>query len=180
MRLFVSIDFPESILKEIHSWIPDLKEWKKVSVHQMHLTLVFLGDCSDEEKKEINRMLSEVEFTPFEITIEGLGAFPNKSAPRIIWAGVRQNDPLMNLQQRISDSLKNHIKSNHSSYTPHITLTRKKSRKGINHIVKQNLQKKTGDLVTKVESFQLKQSVLKSSGSKHETLNIYKAQSGLK
>lgn len=174
MRLFVSIDFPKNVLNEIHSWIPDQKEWKKVAIHQMHLTLVFLGDCSEDEKEEIHKKLSTIEFTPFEVAIEGLGAFPNESAPRIIWAGVRQNDALMNLQARIFGRLKDHIKSKHSdSYIPHITLARKKSRKGNGQIIKKNLQKNTGSLTKNVESFQLKQSILKSSGSEHKTLHTY-------
>lgn len=174
MRLFVSIDFPESIFETIHDWIPDQKGWKKTTIHQMHLTLVFLGDCSEEEKEEIHKKLSETKFIPFEMIIEGLGAFPNESAPRIIWAGVRQNAALMNLQETISDRLKGHLKSKHTdSYIPHITLARKKSRKGINPIEKKNLQKETVHLVENVESFQLKQSILKSSGSEHRILYRY-------
>ncbi len=176
MRLFVSIDFPESILKEIHTWIPDQKGWKKSSLHQMHLTLVFLGNCTEREKDEIDGRLSQVEFEPFEIIIEGLGAFPNKSSPRIIWAGVRENKTLQQLQQRIYDKLENYIKSkNTDTYIPHITLARKKSRKGINHIVKQNLEKGTGEFDIKVESFQLKRSILKQTGSEHEILKSYRA-----
>lgn len=174
MRLFVSIDFPDSILEEIHSWIPDHKGWKKSSLHQMHLTLVFLGNCTEKEEAEIDKKLAKVEFTPFEITIEGLGAFPNESSPRIIWAGVRENEELQDLQQRIFDEVEDYTKSKHTSrYIPHITIARKKSRKGINHIVKQNLEKGTGELRMKVESFQLKRSILKSTGSLHEILHTY-------
>lgn len=174
MRLFVSIDFPEDMQEKIHSWIPEQKGWKKTLIQQLHLTLVFLGDCSEREKEEVQEKLSEIEFTPFEMVIEGLGAFPNESSPRIIWAGVRQNDFLMDLQVRISDRLKDHIKSKHTnSYIPHITLARKKSRKGINQNKKKNLEAETESLVTKVDSFQLKQSILKSSGSEHRVLYRY-------
>lgn len=177
MRLFVSIDFPENILKEIHSWIPDQKGWKKVAIHQMHLTLVFLGDCSKTEKDEIHGKLSEIEFVPFEMAIEGLGVFPNESDPRILWAGVRENDQLIRLQRKISESLAKHIKSNHTnSYIPHITLARIKSGKGRDYAVNQNLQKETGELVSMAESFQLKQSMLKSSGSEHHVIHHYEAK----
>lgn len=174
MRLFVSIDFPESIRENVHSWVPEQKGWKKVSVYQLHLTLVFLGDSSEREEEEINKKLSEIEFTPFDLTIEGLGAFPTESSPRIIWAGVRENDQLMNLQEKVSDRLKDHIKSKHTdSYIPHITLARKKSRKGINHIEKKNIQENGGELTVQVKSFQLKQSILKPQGSEHKILHKY-------
>ncbi|MCG2587850.1 RNA 2',3'-cyclic phosphodiesterase [Rhodohalobacter sulfatireducens] len=174
MRLFVSIDFPESTREEILSWIPDQEGWKKVLKNQLHLTLVFIGECSEAEKDKIHRKLSEIEFTPFNLKISGLGAFPNESSPRIIWAGVTQNDSIMNLQKRIADRLEDHIKSkNNNSYIPHITLARKKSRKGANRVFKTNLKKDTGQLVENVDSFQLKQSFLKSSGSEHQTLHRY-------
>lgn len=174
MRLFVSIDFPENILEEIHSWIPEQKGWKKVSIHQMHLTLVFLGNCTEKEKEQISKQLTEVEFEPFKITIEGLGAFPNESSPRIIWAGVWQNEKLLNLQQRVFDKVSGYVKSKHTdTYIPHITLARKKTEKRITHIVKQNLEKETGELTINVESFQLKRSILKSTGSEHEILHTY-------
>lgn len=174
MRLFVSIDFAEHTREKIHSLIPEQKGWKKTSMQQLHLTLVFLGDCSAKEKEEIHQKLSEVEFAPFEIVIEGLGAFPNQASPRIIWAGVRQNNSLMDLQARISDQLKNHIKSNHTgSYIPHITVARKKSRKSINHIIQKNLNEETDPLTTEVKSFQLKKSILSSGGSEHQILHSY-------
>jgi 2'-5' RNA ligase len=174
MRLFVSIDFLESTREKIHSWIPELKGWKKTSLQQLHLTLVFLGDCSFEEKQEIHEKLIEIEFTPFEVVIEGLGVFPNKSAPRVLWAAVRQNDMLLKLQEIISDRLKGHIKSKRiDSYIPHITLARKKSGKSNTYIMQKILQKETGYLVENVVSFQLKQSILKSSGTEYQTLHTY-------
>lgn len=174
MRLFISIDFPESILEEIHSWIPEQKGWKKSSIHQMHLTLVFLGNCTEREKDEIEKKLSQVEFEPFELIIEGLSAFPDESSPGIIWAGVRENEQLHNLQQKIFSNVAEYVKSKHTDrYTPHITIARKKSKKGSNYIVKGNPEKEPEKLNVHVESFHLKRSILKQTGSKHEILKTY-------
>lgn len=174
MRLFVSIDFPEKIIQEIQSWIPDKKGWKKTSIHQMHLTLVFLGECSKKEKDEIHKLLSQIEFQPFELEIHGLGAFPNESSPRILWAGIELNKDLKKLQQKITRSLCKFVKSKKSnSYVPHITIARKKSRNGFSSIPTINFQKETGVLIVPVNSFQLKKSILHSSGSEHQILNQY-------
>lgn len=181
MRLFLAIDFPDDILEEVQSWVPEQKGWRKVGHHQMHLTLAFLGECSEQNKEEIHHELSGISFNPFELSISGLGTFPNESPPRIIWAGIESNDELMNLQEKISVQLEEYIKSKDAhSYVPHITIARIKSRKGMNHIIKQNLQRKTPAINVQVNEFLLKKSILKSSGSEYETLNIYKAQSGLK
>lgn len=179
MRLFISIDFPDDVLAEIQSWLPEQKAWKKAKNHQMHLTLAFLGECTDAEKEAIHQKLSAIEFKPFLVTISGLSAFPNESAPRIIWAGVQPTDSLMSLQKEISVQLQDFIKSKKEhSYIPHITLARKKSPKGINHIVKQNLKQETADLDVKVDAFHLKESILKPSGSEHQILHQYKAEPG--
>lgn len=177
MRLFISIDFPENILEEVCSWIQEPKGWRKVGYHQMHLTLVFLGDCSEQKKNEIHKKLSGIEFSAFSIKISGLGAFPNENSPRIIWAGIQPNDDLLNLQKQISDRLEKYIKSKEShSFVPHLTLARKKSRKGNASIVKQNPEQKTTDLEVNVQSFHLKESILKPSGSKHHILYTYQAR----
>jgi len=175
MRLFVSIDLPEHDLKTIHSWMPKLDGWKKVSTNQMHLTLVFLGECTEQQKIQIHEQLANIIFTPFQIKVGGLGAFPNKSNPRIIWAAVQQNDQLMNLQSKISDQLNDvvDLSNNHQSFIPHITIARKKSGKGIRQVEQMVVQKDTSSITARIESFQLKQSILKPSGSQHEILNSY-------
>lgn len=179
MRLFISIDFPENILEEVRSWIQEQKGWRKAGFLQMHLTLVFLGDCSEQEKNEIHKKLSEIEFSAFSIKISGLGAFPNESSPRIIWAGIQPNDNLIRLQKQISDRLEKYIKSKEShSFVPHITLARKKSRKGSASVVTQNPEQKTTELEVNVQAFHLKKSILKPSGSKHQILETYRAGSG--
>lgn len=181
MRLFISIDFPENVLEEVRSWVQEQKGWRKVGYHQMHLTLAFLGDCSEQEKKEIHKKLSGIEFRAFSITISGLGAFPNKSSPRIIWAGIQPNDDLLNLQKEISDRLEKYIESKEAySFVPHITLARIKSRKGSTSVVKQNLEQRTTDLEVNVQSFHLKESILKPSGSEHHILYTYQCQSSEK
>lgn len=144
----------------------------------MHLTLAFLGECSEQEKEEIHRQLSGIDFSTFELTISGLGAFPNESSPRIIWAGIEPNDELMNLQKEISARLEKFIDSKDAhSFVPHITLARKKSRKGLNPFIKQNLKSETPVLNTYIEEFNLKESILRPAGSEHHILHRYHAVS---
>lgn len=179
MRLFISIDFPDDVLTQIRSWIPKMKGWKKASKDQLHLTLAFLGECSEEEKDEIHKLLSDISFSPFTVTISGLGAFPNESSPRIIWTGFEHNEELLKLQEKISAQLKGFMKSKESHvYIPHITLSRKKSKKAINHDAKQNLKNETPDLNVYVEAFNLKKSILKPEGSEHHILYRYEAIPG--
>lgn len=176
MRLFISIDFPDDVLAQIQSWIPEMKGWKKPGKNQLHLTLTFLGDCTEIEKNEIHSLLSDISISPFTVTISGLGAFPNESSPRIIWAGINQNEELLKLQKNITACLKDYIKSKESHiYIPHVTLARKKSKKSINHVAQENLKKETPDLNVYIDTFYLKKSILKPEGSEHQILYQYEA-----
>lgn len=178
MRLFVSIDLPDKIIEEVRTWLPERKGWKKVQHHQMHLTLAFLGECQDEELSNIHYALAQIEFKAFDTTISGLSAFPSESAPRIIWAWVEPVQELMKLQEMVSGQVQHYMKSNRShSYIPHLTLARKKSRKKINHGIKQHLQRNTPVLRASIKEFNLKKSILKPTGSEHQILYRYSAAS---
>ncbi len=177
MRLFVSIDFPEDVREELRSWIPELKGWKKVSQDQIHMTLVFLGECSNDQKKEIHSKLSDIQFPDFSLSISGMGAFPNEKRPRIIWAGTSKNEELMNLQEAVSEKLDEYLRPNkHKEFIPHITLARKKSRR-INQEASKALNRQTETLDLLIERFHLKESILKPGGSEHHILHTYQAGS---
>ena len=178
MRLFVSVDFTEEIIKEVQAWFPELKGWKKVRNHQIHLTLAFLGECTDEQLSIIHQELSKIKFEAFTVTIQGLSAFPNEKFPRVIWAGIEPEPELMQLQAKVYNRLQDYINTKNShTYIPHLTLARKKSRRGKSQTAKQFLNTDTPVLKMIVKEFNLKKSILKSTGSEHEILHRYNATS---
>ena len=56
----------------------------------IHLTLKFMGDIQAEMAERVLAALPPVaaRFSPFELSISGLGVFPNPRRPRVLWAGV--------------------------------------------------------------------------------------------
>jgi len=173
VRLFVSIDLPEKAQLDLASWIPGLPGLRKTDPEQIHLTLFFLGECSEAEKDEIVDLLDEIPFEPFGIKIRGTGTFPNKEKPRVIWAGVEKSDSLMKLQKTIQDAVKRfNPEAASRSYTPHITLARVKGRFNPKH--QPDIFDADESISFRVHHFSLKKSIIKPEGSVHEIIKIFR------
>jgi len=109
VRAFVAIDLPIKIHQCLEKISNDLKlrlsgipiRW--VPVQNIHLTLKFLGDVSENNIEVLTQIL-KVEAqaqTPFEISIGGIGAFPKMKRPRVIWTGIEAPPELLSLQRGI-------------------------------------------------------------------------------
>lgn len=61
-----------------------------VAPADLHFTLAFLGPTPDDRVEGLRARLAEVAAAqrPFEVRIEGLGAFPSYQRPRVLWAGL--------------------------------------------------------------------------------------------
>ena len=165
MRLFVSIDPPAQIRLELAKWVPDNPGIRKTAPENIHLTLLFLGEMTREKGDEIFESLEKVSFTPFEITVRGLGAFPDKSNPSVIWAGTERSPELIRLQKRIKNRLTPFAKEEEKSFRPHLTLARvtKPALAGPDIFSDTPLPLTFG-----VSGFSLKKSVLRPSGAVHK------------
>src|SRR3954451_21826873 len=55
----------------------------------MHLTLAFIGDTTEDRAAAIGAAIrGDVPAAPFEMTFGGLGVFPPRGAPKVLWLGV--------------------------------------------------------------------------------------------
>ena len=127
-RLFVAIDFPQEIIKELTSicfgvpgagWTPE---------EQLHLTLRFIGEVDGVLFKEIKEDLKNVEGNSFSMRLKGLGHFPPRKAPRVLWAGIETNDTLVQLRNRVNSVLvRLGLEPEHRKYSPHVTIARLKN-----------------------------------------------------
>lgn len=96
MRAFIAIPFPEDVRASLAAFQDQLKPcgasiaW--VAPENLHLTLKFLGDITDEQKTamegELKRIASQ---TPaFTMELGEVGVFPSPDAPRVVWVGLKQ------------------------------------------------------------------------------------------
>jgi 2'-5' RNA ligase len=105
-RHFIALDPPDSVRGELARLREELDGIRWSPPEQLHVTLRFLGEVPEERKAEAVRRLSEIRVEPFVLPIEGVGVFPPKGPPRVIWAGTGRGHPrLFQLRQRIDDAL---------------------------------------------------------------------------
>jgi 2'-5' RNA ligase len=68
---------------------PGAASLKWVAPHGAHLTLVFLGHVDAALVSPlVTAMERDLRIAPFDITLGGLGAFPPRGAPRVLWIGI--------------------------------------------------------------------------------------------
>ncbi len=133
-RAFIAVNLPATIKKELDNQINKIKnalngDIKWVRPENFHLTLHFLGYLDEKKIIAIQRILDEEikNANVFSLEIEELGAFPNKSRPRVLFIKCRQTDgnSLMNLQKSIGEELeKIGIKTDDRPWQTHITFAR--------------------------------------------------------
>jgi RNA 2',3'-cyclic 3'-phosphodiesterase len=129
VSFFLAIDLDERVREEV---------WQATSPHharaakwlrrdKLHLTLLFLGEPSLEERASLEGRLRPVagSAAPFTLTLEGAGQFETARAPAVIWLGVAgQREPLFALQRALSQALQLELDR---PYVPHVTLARAKA-----------------------------------------------------
>ena len=124
-RLFIAIDFPEEIVKALSSLCFGVPGARWVRAEQLHLTLRFIGEVEGSFYKEIKEGLKDVTENSFSIHLNALGHFPPRKTPRVLWAGVEKNGPLVHLRNRINSVLFGlGLEPEKRKYSPHITIAR--------------------------------------------------------
>ncbi len=174
MRLFVSIDIPGSIQNKLAEIVPKAPCLRKTKKEQLHITLLFLGECSDVETESIINKLRGISFSPFELIVHKTGAFPNQNEPRVIWAGVKKQPKLNLLQKTILNELSEckEQEGNHN-FTPHITLARVGKR--FNQHLSSQIFREFEPMSFLVDSFSLKKSELHPEGSQHKIIQTFES-----
>ena len=88
----------------------------------MHVTLAFIGEYP--EAQTVMDALAAVSFTPFELSLEGIGCFGD-----LWWAGLKGSAPLEALARRVRRALaEGAIPFDKKRFSPHITLIRRASK----------------------------------------------------
>ncbi|MCC5908156.1 MAG: RNA 2',3'-cyclic phosphodiesterase [Balneolaceae bacterium] len=177
MRLFISIDFPKEICQKLSTRVPELDDWRKTAADKIHLTLFFIGDCTVSENAHLSMQLSEISFTSFQLKTGPLGVFPNQNNPKLLWCGLQESEPLLMLQEKIAERAgRFRNKKESKPFKPHITLARRKSGHGKDAAILRHLDETFDPLTVRVDSFHLKQSILKPEGAEYVNLKTFRAQ----
>lgn len=124
-RLFVALDLPDDIKETLGSLMHGLGDVSWMTDDQLHLTLRFIGELDNGQANEIADALSLVPGIPFDLSLKGIGHFPPRGEPRVIWTGVERQPELTALKRRIDRALQQAgVGRDSQKYAPHVTLAR--------------------------------------------------------
>ena len=132
MRLFTAVDLGDDVRAALDSFLKRLRPAAKVSwspTDHLHITTKFIGEWPEARLPEMTRALSAVpagnSTGAIDITVKGLGWFPDERKPRVFWAGVDGGDSLRTLA-RLTDgaAAKLGVPAEQRAYAPHLTLAR--------------------------------------------------------
>jgi len=168
-RLFVAITPPPAIQESLVDLDPRVRGVRWTARDQMHLTLGFFPDTSERMDHDLRANLTAIEFHAFFLPIQGIGTFPPKGPPKIIWIGVGKAHPhLFQLHKRVQDAaLAVGLEADLRPWHPHITLARCRDVSGgvLRKFLKSNADLDAG--MFRVDAFHLYCSELTPAGPIH-------------
>jgi 2''-5'' RNA ligase len=181
MRAFIALELSSEIKKSLAQIQSHLKysgaDVKWVEKDNIHLTLKFLGEITEEKCANVVSILDEVGMgtKPFNISIKDIGAFPTMDHPRVIWAGLGDGAAESKiLAKKIDEALsKAGFPEETRPFAPHLTIGRVRSPKN-NEALKQKLATNNLQLTTKLQyisSIVLFQSKLSQKGPTYTKLH---------
>ncbi len=123
-RLFVALALPDLVAGQLlllQGGVPGAR-WSERD--QLHLTLRFIGEVDGRIASEIDDALATIEAPRFSLALKGVGEFGGKN-PRALWAGVRDEAPVIFLQRKIESVLQRiGLPAEERKFRPHVTLAR--------------------------------------------------------
>jgi RNA 2',3'-cyclic 3'-phosphodiesterase len=131
MRLFVAVPITPPAREQILSLLGRLREggWPVRWVHDegLHMTMKFFGEVASERLDVIQEALrfAVAGAGALSLKLGGLGAFPSRTRPRILWVGVEAPSSLELLQDRIERGCEAiGFPPEGAPFQPHVTLGR--------------------------------------------------------
>lgn len=176
-RLFIAIDLPPEIIKELFDIQQQLRKQSSfqatyVKPEQLHLTLAFLGDVAPNNIDVIKQVLQLIKMPSFQACLGKLGYFPDEKYIHIIWIELLAKQ-LHELALQIAQTLKPLVVLETREFVSHITLARVKKvfdrDSAISHIQSIGIPL----LCFTVNQFILKESILSSQGSTYLDIKRY-------
>lgn len=184
MRLFVGIELDEDVKAAVGRVADRLRtslrhagaevDARWVETANLHLTLWFIGEVDDERAGRIQEVLRPQFATPvFEVTVDGLGAFPRSGPPRVFWLNIaRGAESVGRLYGEVRDRLLGlGFEEEKRPYSPHLTIARVKGiRRGSPRVREELSALAAACGASRVGAVTLFRSRLSPKGSQYEPL----------
>lgn len=125
IRLFIAITPPPDLRRDIAELARAVPGGRPVPLEQLHCTLKFIGDVEGGKLLDIKEALTGVSRPAFSLGLRGVGIFPLRGLPRVVWAGIEPGEELGQLRRDIETILFTvGVPKEKQKFTPHLTLAR--------------------------------------------------------
>lgn len=127
MRIFAAIPLPDYVLSELAMIFSPMDHAKWVEDGHYHITLEFFGEVSKRDLEELADNLQRLDWSSFKISLQGVGYFGSSKTPRVLYAGVTEDEEMHSLQHKIHRVGKElGLEVEERKFKPHVTLARLK------------------------------------------------------
>ena len=179
MRTFVATEIHgDEVLNAIAKLQSDFNiKATSVNKQNMHFTLLFLGEISEETAENVKSALSSIKFKPIDVSFTHVGAFPNPNFPRVIWIGTDDASAkqLAELARQVEEKLGPLGFRSDKPFKPHLTIFRVKNKiENISKKIEKFKETKVGREV--ISELRFKQSILTPNGPIYSDLQVVNAQ----
>ncbi|MBU0609602.1 MAG: RNA 2',3'-cyclic phosphodiesterase [Armatimonadetes bacterium] len=180
LRLFYGVLLPPEVQQEVAALQQRLAasgvRIKWVEPENLHVTLKFLGELPALALRDLKLVGHKLaaDLSPWEVQLQGLGAFPKLSRPQSLWVGVGPGlEPFTHLGKRLNEKLEQEMIAGGDTkpFHPHCTIGRVKQPHGLRELTE--LVQKELDFAPQAfrcDHFQLMCSKLAASGPTYEVL----------
>jgi RNA 2',3'-cyclic 3'-phosphodiesterase len=178
IRSFLAFDIESEVVRKRLASVQNLlaqtgADLKLVEPQNIHITVRFLGDITPATAEKIFTEMQQVQFTPFNVQIKSLGAFPDIRYPRVVWAGITEGaDQLKTVFNQLEPRLRSlGFAPDPKGFSPHLTIARVKT--GINKAQLSDFVAKNANYdfgAIKAECLRLKRSDLTPRGPTYSTI----------
>lgn len=172
VRTFVSIPITDTApIGDVVSDVGSVRGVRVPPMRQVHMTLKFIGDV---DERKLPRVVSAVKKAcegtqAFDLELKGLGCFPNRKHPSVVWIGAEPADILTHLADRIAEELSAvNVKFDDKPFKSHITIGRCRDKIDLNALL--DKYRDTSFCTLRCDRVLVMKSVLSPSGAKHSVL----------
>jgi 2'-5' RNA ligase len=175
MRLFIAIDIPEDLKEKLSRIVTRLKKCdldaKWVNTSNIHMTLKFLGEASEEQLDKIKNIINTTagNFSKLELNVGGFGFFPNETSPRVFFISTDNEEILRNISVQLEDKLEVLGFAKDGRFKSHLTFARFRSKKNID-CLKNEIKDMAIEAKFEVSEIVLFKSQLKPTGPVYEKI----------
>jgi 2'-5' RNA ligase len=143
MRCFVAVALPPSVRALLVRVQEALRRAdahvKWVEEENLHLSLKFLGDLDEDAVATLKGALSieALQWPRMDLTYQGIGTFPERGVPRVVWAGCAGDLPrlaaLAGAVERCAEQVG--VPRERHPFAAHLTLGRVKSDRNVKRLL---------------------------------------------